>query len=256
MYLFWRHFFGTKYINTSDKESQNDTELNTVENSRGLYIKKVLYYCLPDNNFSVVKDDIKPEESVNDIEEDNDEDSIKYDLTSDFCYYIDRLEKNDNSEYIDIDMKEFINFVNSKEEKEISIDGYLEIRYKYNTNKYRIQYTNAIKFPPFKKDSEDNIIKSNKLLTRTLDYAKLVDNNDWYMVTDLIKKYMGPSEDFYSDFMKADIIPLRILNRYFNDIGENAELVLVDNFDTEHRYKIFDNLPIQWNNKFSLVKDV
>ncbi len=87
---------------------------------------------------------------------------------------------------------------------------HLDIRYMMHNNYYRIMYyyNEEIKFPPYSSEQVKEY-KENGVYKRTVLYAELGKNGEIQDITNIIKEYSGPLDNFYKDhdiFMHACLI--------------------------------------------------
>ena len=80
--------------------------------------------------------------------------------------------------------------------------SHLDIRYMIGDNYYKIMYNykknDIIKFPPYIQDEIEQYNKDKKY-KKTILYAELSDKENMKDITQLIKEYAGPLNDFYKN---------------------------------------------------------
>lgn len=90
------------------------------------------------------------------------------------------------------------------------IDYYISVAYTYNNEEYRIVYKNRVTFPPYPEEVIDDF-KSKKMQRKVLQaFCKSYKNDkeQFWDVTDQIRKYAGPMGNFYVDLaMKRENVP-------------------------------------------------
>lgn len=126
-------------------------------------------------------------------------------------------------------------------------DSYLDISYQFRCNNYRAIYhfndKQEITFPPYKEDEleEHNNIYINKPIFAELHYEEGIKTD----ITELIKEYSGPLENFYGD---KCIITHGIKAKYIKDrdgnliLGENDYLKITDSFANDRIFQYHDIL--------------
>jgi hypothetical protein len=198
------------------------------------FIYIIVYCFIKYNNY------INRNKYIN-FDNNNNENDYNWDLLN--------IEIYDNN-YNFIETKE-INEYNYKEQEVIDIkkifsdnillDHYnlfYVINYLYNDNKYKLLIKDSsFIFPLYKKSEINNYIFINEIV-------KIIVNNN-YSYTDILKQFLGPNYNFYSDLdLNPYIYDLLKINNINIDISD-SNIYFVDKFDIKQMIQDY-NSKINW----------
>ncbi len=166
----------------------NDSYYNTALSYMNSFLDYTLYYKIyvqESYYFKILYDYVYPPSTIVHAKLYKDNDSV--DITNEFT---DIIEKNN---FDHINWSDITNIYDQSSNK-----FHLDIKYMIEDNHYRIIYhyenDDEIRFPPYTKD-EIKVYQENKGYKKTVLFAEVGDQD----VTQLVKEYSGPLNDFYKD---------------------------------------------------------
>lgn len=127
---------------------------------------------------------------------------------------------------------------------------HLEVKYLVNNNYYKIIFINNsndtedIIFPPYEQNEIDQY--NNKMgYKKMILSAEINKDNKMEDITDIVKEYCGPLNNFYND--RDIIIPVYLIK---NDSGEylikeNNTIFITDTYADDFEFNINDNLSLK-----------
>lgn len=172
-----------------------------------------------------------------------------YDITDDF---IDKINYKQDWEHVKWD--DILDIYHDLEDMSKDNDFHLDVKYIMKDKQYRIIYkfgkTNTIKYPPYTpidiNKYEENDDFKKKILCAELCHksGKLEEGQGDQDITDLIKEYAGPMNNFYENIdheIHAHII--KDENGSFICL-ENKEIKITDNMASEYYFQKTDKIKI------------
>lgn len=155
-----------------------------------------------------------------------------------------KISKNKNKNKIS--WKDILNFVDHEEhlkKLQESDKFHLDIKYNLEDDHYRIMYhykdNEFIKFPPYTEE-EIKQYKKNSAYKRTILMAELNcdETGNGQDITDIVKEYAGPLNDFYKDKDNVDIHACLIKDDHGKHILlEDSSLLITDSHANDIEFK-------------------